>query len=39
MNAATSQILSKKVNELGNLPAMPSVLNSLTEHFSRTLPE
>ncbi len=35
MNAGTSQILSKKVNELGNLPAMPSVLNSLTEHFSQ----
>jgi HD-like signal output (HDOD) protein len=35
MNSATSQILSKKVSELGSLPAMPSVLNSLTEHFSQ----
>lgn len=35
MNSATSEILSKKVSELGNLPAMPSVLNSLTEHFSQ----
>jgi HD-like signal output (HDOD) protein len=35
MNSATSQILTKKVSELGNLPAMPSVLNSLTEQFSQ----
>jgi putative nucleotidyltransferase with HDIG domain len=35
MNAATESILTKKVNELNNLPAMPSVLSSLGECLSQ----
>jgi len=36
MNAATQSILAKKVNELNNLPAMPSVLSSLAECLSQS---
>jgi hypothetical protein len=36
MNAATESILTKKVNELNNLPAMPSVLSSLGECLSQS---
>ena len=35
MNVATQSILTKKVNELHNLPAMPSVLSSLGECLSQ----
>jgi putative nucleotidyltransferase with HDIG domain len=35
MNAATQSILTKKVNELNNLPAMPSVLIALAECLSQ----
>lgn len=35
MNAATESILTKKVNQLNNLPAMPSVLSSLGECLSQ----
>jgi putative nucleotidyltransferase with HDIG domain len=35
MNAATQNILTKKVNELNNLPAIPSVLSSLAECLSQ----
>lgn len=34
MNAATHLLLTRKVQELGNLPAIPSVLNSLGECLS-----
>jgi HD-like signal output (HDOD) protein len=35
MNPVASQLLRRKVNELGNLPAMPSVLSSLVEQLSQ----
>jgi HD-like signal output (HDOD) protein len=35
MNLIASQLLTKKVNELGNLPAMPTVLSSLVEYLSQ----
>jgi HD-like signal output (HDOD) protein len=35
MNASTANVLTKKVNELHNLPAMPTVLNSLGECLSQ----
>lgn len=35
MNAATHQLLTRKVRELGNLPAMPVVLSSLGESLSQ----
>jgi putative nucleotidyltransferase with HDIG domain len=35
MNAVTESILTKKVNQLNNLPAMPSVLSSLGECLSQ----
>jgi putative nucleotidyltransferase with HDIG domain len=35
MNAATQDILTKKVNQLNNLPAMPSILSSLGECLSQ----
>ena len=35
MNAATSEILNRKVAELRNLPAMPAVLRSLSEFLSQ----
>jgi HD-like signal output (HDOD) protein len=35
MNAATSELLSRKVGELRNLPAMPAVLRSLGECLSQ----
>lgn len=31
MNPATNQLLQRRVNELGNLPAMPTILQSLGE--------
>ena len=34
MNAETSTLLKKKIDELGNLPAMPSVMQSLGEFLS-----
>jgi HD-like signal output (HDOD) protein len=36
MNAATEKLLTQKVNQLQNLPAMPSVLNSLGECLSQS---
>jgi HD-like signal output (HDOD) protein len=35
MNAATSELLQRKVGELHNLPAMPAVLRSLSECLSQ----
>ena len=35
MNAATSELLNRKVGELRNLPAMPAVLRSLSECLSQ----
>ncbi len=35
MNTATESILTKKVNELNNLPAMPAILSSLGECLSQ----
>jgi putative nucleotidyltransferase with HDIG domain len=34
MNSATQQMLHRKVNQLGSLPVMPSVLSSLGEYLS-----
>jgi len=34
MNPATNKVLQRKISELGNLPAMPSVLQSLGECLS-----
>jgi len=34
MNPATSKLLEKKINDMGTLPAMPSVLQSLGEFLS-----
>ncbi len=34
MNAATTKLLQRKISDLGNLPAMPSVLQSLGESLS-----
>src|SRR5271154_3142190 len=34
MNPATNKLLQRKVSELGNLPVMPSILQSLGECLS-----
>ena len=36
MNSATSRLLQRKVSEIGNLPAMPTILQSLGECLSQS---